>query len=97
MTPVSWAQTAISDLASIYEYIEKDSPSYAITVADRLTDRTKQLAEFPSSGQMVPEYHREDVREVIVYNDRLTHSVAWRQHSLHCGYSRRSQSPAIPA
>lgn len=58
---VAWTQSAIAELTSIYEFISVDSPRYAIAVIDRLTDRTKQIAEFPLSGQAVPEYEREDI------------------------------------
>ncbi len=72
---VEWAQNAISDLAAIYEFIEADSPRYAVAVVDRLTKRTEQLALFPESGQMVAEYQREDVREIIEYSYRILYHV----------------------
>ena len=72
---VLWTQAAIADLAAIYEYIESDSPVYAIAVVDRLTRRTEQLASFPESGQMVPEYQREDIREVIETSYRILYHV----------------------
>ena len=72
---VEWAQSAISDLAAIYEYIESDSPRYAIAVVDRLTKRTEQLASFPESGQMVAEYQRQDIREIIEYSYRVLYHV----------------------
>ncbi len=72
---VEWTQNAISDLAAVYEQIAADSPRYALSVVDRLTKRTKQLALFPESGQMVPEYQREDVREIIEYSYRILHHV----------------------
>ncbi len=52
---VEWTKNAIGDLASIYETIEADSPRYAIAVVDRITRRTKQISDFPMSGQMVSE------------------------------------------
>ena len=75
MTSVEWTQSAISDLAAIYEYIAVDSPRYALMVVDRLTKRTDQLAVFPTSGQMVAEYQREDIREVIEYSYRILYHV----------------------
>jgi toxin ParE1/3/4 len=53
---VAWTRSAIADLAGIYEYIAKDFPRYALTVIDRLTKRTVQIAQFPYSGELVPEY-----------------------------------------
>jgi plasmid stabilization system protein ParE len=32
---------------------------------DKLTRRSEQIGLFPGSGRMVPEYKREDIREVL--------------------------------
>jgi addiction module RelE/StbE family toxin len=72
---IKWTQNAISDLAAIYEFIATDSPRYAVFVVDRLTKRTMQLSDFPLSGQMVPEYQRKDVREIIEYSYRVLYHV----------------------
>jgi len=72
---IRWTKSAIVDLTSIYEYISADSPRFAKSVVDKLTNRTKQTAEHPMSGQMVPEYQREDIREVIEYSYRLIYHV----------------------
>ncbi len=72
---IEWTQNAISDLAAIYEYIACDSPRYAVSVVDRLTKRTTQLSDFPMSGQMVPEYQRDDIREVIEFSYRVLYHV----------------------
>jgi toxin ParE1/3/4 len=42
---------------------------------DRLTQRTKQLGAFPYSGQVVPEYNRGEIREVIEYSYRLIYII----------------------
>jgi toxin ParE1/3/4 len=75
MREVKWTRSAIADLAGIYEHIARDSPRYALSVVDRLTNRTKQIAAFPNSGQAVPEYSRDDIREVIEYSYRLIYLV----------------------
>lgn len=71
MTKVAWTQNAIADLTSVYEHIKSDSPRYALRVVDRLTRRTEQLAAFPMSGQMVSEYQRSDIREIVEYSYRI--------------------------
>lgn len=77
---VEWTNNAIGDLTAIYDFIAKDSPRYAVAMVDRLTARTSQLSMHPLSGQQVPEYRRDDIREVIegvyrliylVMNDRI--------------------------
>ena len=82
MIRVEWTLSAISDLTSVYEHIESDSPRYALRVVDRLTERTEQLAAFPMSGQMVPEYQREEIREVIEYSYRIIYHFNDQQISI---------------
>jgi addiction module RelE/StbE family toxin len=62
---VRWTDTAQRHLDAIYRYIAQDSPAYAERTVDRLTRRSQQIAEFPLSGRMVPEYEKSQIREVI--------------------------------
>ena len=72
---IQWTRSAIADLTSIYEHIESDSPRYALAVVDRLTKRTARFTAFPKSGQMVPEYQRDEIREVIEYSYRILYHL----------------------
>jgi toxin ParE1/3/4 len=72
---VLWTENAISYLITIYEYIARDSSFYAQRMVDRLTERSRQLADFPRSGRMVPEYAVEDIREVIEKPYRLIYRI----------------------
>ena len=72
---VDWARSAISDLEAIHAFIAADSPHYATAVVDRLTARCNQISAFPYSGEMVPEYQREDIREVIEYSYRMIYLI----------------------
>ena len=42
---------------------------------DRLTARSEQIASFPLSGRMVPEYQATDVREVIERPYRIIYRI----------------------
>ena len=44
-------------------------------MVDRLFDRSEQLAEFPQSGRMVPEFERPDLRELIEGPYRIIYLV----------------------
>lgn len=44
---VRWTDTATGHLASIYEYIARDSARYAQRLIDRITARSQQIARFP--------------------------------------------------
>ena len=46
---------------------------------DRLTRRSEQIAGFPLSGGMVPEYEADDIREVIEKPYRLIYRVESNQ------------------
>jgi len=72
---VHWTRTAIGHLASIYEYIGRDSARYARRVVDRITSRTRQIARFPQSGQVVPEYQEPNVREVVEGRFRIIYEI----------------------
>ena len=62
---VHWTDTAEGHLDALYAYIAQDSPQYAKRIIDRITRRSQQIAEFPSSGRRVPEYDLDQIREVI--------------------------------
>jgi plasmid stabilization system protein ParE len=62
---VHWTDTALRHLDAIHGYIARDSPAYARRMVDRLTHRSQQIAEFPLSGRMVPEYETTQIREAI--------------------------------
>ena len=72
---VHWTHTAIEHLLAIYEHIAQDTPLYAQRMIDRLTRRSEQIAAFPRSGRMVPEYEAPDLREVIERPYRIIYRI----------------------
>ncbi|MDE0032685.1 MAG: type II toxin-antitoxin system RelE/ParE family toxin [Deltaproteobacteria bacterium] len=70
-----WTRTAAEHLVAIYEHIAQDAPLYAQRVVDRLTRRSEQIAQFPESGRIVPEYEAPDIREVIARPYRIIYRV----------------------
>ena len=44
-------------------------------MVDRLTNRSEQIASFPLSGRVVPEYEAPDVREVIERPYRIIYRI----------------------
>lgn len=72
---VVWSATALTHLTAIYEHIAKDSPRYALRVVDRLTSRSEQVARFPESGHMVPEYTDTTLRELIEGSYRIIYRI----------------------
>lgn len=62
---VLWTASALAQLQAIHDYLAQTSPDYAVRIIDRLTMRSIQIAKFPNSRRMVPEYERKEIREVI--------------------------------
>jgi toxin ParE1/3/4 len=62
---VLWTEAALSQLQAIYDFIAQTSPEYALRMIDRITRRSIQIADFPLSGRMVPEYEMNEIREVF--------------------------------
>ena len=62
---VHWTDTARDHLRAIHAYIARNSPQYALRVVDRLTRRSQQIAEFPLSGSVVPEFEAPQIRQVL--------------------------------
>ncbi len=76
---VRWTNTAVSHLRAIHEYVSQNSKIYANCLIDRLIRRSEQICLFPQSGRMVPEYRREDVREVIDRPYRIIYRIKAEQ------------------
>jgi len=72
---VHWTETAQRHLDAIYRYIAQDSPACAKRMVDRLTRRSQQIAEYPLSGRMVPEYETAQIREVVEGSYRIIYYV----------------------
>ena len=72
---VFWTETAVNHLSAIYNYISQNSPQYAQRLVERLTRRSEQIANFPFSGRLVPEFETEQLREVIEGSYRIIYYI----------------------
>ena len=72
---VLWTEAALSQLEAIYNYIAQTSPEYALRMIDRITRRSIQIAEFPLSGRVVPEYEVNEIREVFEWPYRIIYLI----------------------
>lgn len=67
-----WTERATDQLVAVHDYIAQSSPEFAAAVAERIFARPEpQLIDFPYSGSVVPEYGREDIREVFSDSYRI--------------------------
>ena len=72
---VYWTDHARQRLRDIEQYIAADSTDVARRVVRRLLLRSRQIGELPRSGRQVPEYQREDLREVLERPFRIIYRV----------------------
>lgn len=75
MAEIIWTDEAIEDLRFIYEYIGKDSASYADKQVNRIIERVELLEKFPRIGRIVPEFNIEFIRELIEGNYRIIYRI----------------------
>jgi plasmid stabilization system protein ParE len=72
---IHWTPLAGEDLTSIHQYISRDSTAAAQTVVLRLFAAIEQLADFPQSGRVVPEFGRPELRELVRGSYRIVYRV----------------------
>ncbi len=72
---IFWTDVALNQIEAIRDYLSRTSPDYARRVVERLVNRSEQIASFPRSGRIVPEYEIDEVREVIESSYRLIYLI----------------------
>jgi plasmid stabilization system protein ParE len=73
MAEIRWSVTAGEDLRQIETTVARDSPIHAVRLTERLVDAVERLEAFPLSGRSVPEFDRDDLREVICGSYRVVY------------------------
>ena len=76
MGKIIWAPSALKDIESIAEYIERDSVDQAALFVTRIIEITDRLQEFPESGRIIPEIKMKNCREIIYGAYRLMYRIA---------------------
>lgn len=74
-----WSQTAKYDLQDLTSFIAENSPSAANQFVKSLFQTIEQLADFPQSGRVVPEFNDPVLREVIRKPCRIVYRVKSRE------------------
>ncbi|MEH1830628.1 MAG: type II toxin-antitoxin system RelE/ParE family toxin [Nostoc sp.] len=72
---VFWTDTAVQHLSAIYTYVAQNSPQYGQRLVDRLTRHSQQIADFPLSGRVVPEFETKQIREIIEGSYRIIYYI----------------------
>jgi len=72
---VALSPSARRDLRDIVRYISFDSPDRAIAFGQFSVTNTKQLADFPQLGRVVPEFENSLIREIVVRSYRVVYRI----------------------
>jgi plasmid stabilization system protein ParE len=83
-------------LAEIYGFIAQDSLIFAEETLNRLTRRSEQIALFPFSGRVLPQYEAWGVREIIEQPYRVLYVVGGEIDILAVLHGRQNLPPALP-
>ncbi len=75
MVEIKWTEKASCNLQAIFEYIAKDSRTYATRYVKALISATKRLEAMPLCGRIVPEFENPELREVIYGNYRIIYRI----------------------
>jgi len=70
-----WSPDALQSIDKIAEYIAIDSVFYAKVFVRKIFSFGEQIALFPKSGRIVPEYEKENLREIIYGNYRIVYRI----------------------
>ena len=70
-----WTETARQNLQAIRRYIAADSPAAAKRWVGRLRECARNTLHSPLAGCKVPEFLRDDIRELIEGNYRIVYQV----------------------
>lgn len=73
MAEVRWSLTSEEDLHGIEVTIARDSVIRAINFVDHLIECAEVLHDNPSLGRVVPEFSRDDLRELLVRDYRIVY------------------------
>ena len=75
MVRIEWTDRSLEDLKNIYDYIARDSKSFASLFSKKLYETVQKLKEFPNMGRIVPEVNIPSVREIIFQNYRIIYKI----------------------
>jgi plasmid stabilization system protein ParE len=80
---ILWSQRARLDLLTIGDFIARDKPQAAATLVGRILDAVERTALFPTSGRIVPEIDRTNIREIILENYRIVYLLSETSITIH--------------
>ena len=76
MAQIIWADTAITDLENIADYIALSNPTAAKALVQSLLNKIERLARFPLSGKIPTEIPELEYREIVAPPCRVFYRLA---------------------
>jgi addiction module RelE/StbE family toxin len=67
--------SAEADLADIVRYVAQHNSDAAARLGYELIMRAENLADFPEIGRTVPEFHQQNLREIIYRSYRIIYRL----------------------
>ena len=74
-----WTARAETRLRRLQEYIAEDNPSAASRMIERILKRSLTIPVAPRAGRRVPEYDRDDIREIFEHPYRIIYRIKPRR------------------
>ena len=68
---IVWTEKAEKQLDQIFQYIASDSTLYAHRTVGQIIEQAENISPHPRKGRKVPEYERDDIREVFHHPYRI--------------------------
>ncbi|MEE9312767.1 MAG: type II toxin-antitoxin system RelE/ParE family toxin [Planctomycetota bacterium] len=72
---LNWTVKSLDDIDLYEAFICLDDPDAAEEWSDLIRTKIQRATLFPNSGRVVPEFNREDIREIIVQSHRIIYLV----------------------
>ena len=76
---IYWTDLAKIRLREIFQHIEQSNPRAAKQQVSKLLNRSTELSELPKLGRRVPEYLRDDIREILARPFRIIYRIKKNQ------------------
>ena len=73
---IIWSLLSIERVTEIALYIANDKVGAADNWIDSVFSAVEKLVKFPQSGRIVPEFKKEDIRELIHGNYRIIYQIS---------------------
>ncbi len=72
---IRWSEEALEDLDEIWRYIAEDNPDRATSFVNEIMDFAETLKYTPKKGIVIPEFGREEFREVYFKNYEICYEI----------------------